>query len=657
MIERYTPTLERRETLDERMARPMGGVALLERDDGKTGESFDKEQTVFDHELQVDQTIELGLGDKKELSPEISKEVQLYLDAENMRMDHILHSLEFIEPSYKRRLDLKTEIFLSEEEVEKTINQDEHDRDPDFIKLMENMTEAETAMDRKASIGSIIEKLQSPPASKQLILEAASLLGDKIPVLKRLGSNGQYLGEKRYEYVGRFDEQSKELNDTINSKTEEISKSIDLNKKEFTAKKLEALKMAVLPEDIGQLQDYEIEALINERAEITGTAIKEAIEAGVNYTAMINDPEFRKQIDAYPRLLVGESRLLVGELGLEVVQKEIESLKNMANERFDVSAQALEALRKELLKTNNEASQLFTMDTIPAAFIGDSERQKAKLVTEKIAELKAKYPELFKPELNQNIPEVNVENNIETAQNNLEAQVEDGDKVYFHFTANLDKIIKSGALKPRINVPKNERVTTTGDHSVGVHFTLDLGYSSYSTYKTERSGIFGIAYPLSEIISHTPYRAELTHKPGIGKSKEGDDYNLTTDSVFYDSYKITGSGNAETRGGTDYEYPINEGVMFVPDVYREEYTRLLEDAGYNKEWVGDHLLAISQDVINNNDKVVELVTEKIKKLLEKEGKGKTKIAPLLKTKRSNKYGSSEHLDGGKPDLIDKLVVV
>jgi hypothetical protein len=30
MIERYTPTLERRETLDERMARPMGGVALAE---------------------------------------------------------------------------------------------------------------------------------------------------------------------------------------------------------------------------------------------------------------------------------------------------------------------------------------------------------------------------------------------------------------------------------------------------------------------------------------------------------------------------------------------------------------------------------------------------------------------------------------------------
>jgi len=277
------------------------------------------------------------------------------------------------------------------------------------------------------------------------------------------------------------------------------------------------------------------------------------------------------------------------------------------------------------------------MDTIPAAFISVEERQKAKLVTEKISELKAKFPDLF-----QNTPEVDVEKNIENTQNNLEAQIENGDKVYFHFTAQLERIIKSGALKPRVNVPESERVTTTGSHSMGVHFGTNCEYAPYSTYKTEREGIFGIAYPLSEIVTHTPYRAE------------GRDAH---DNVFYNSYKITGESNKGTRGGTDYEYPISEGVIFVPEIYRDTYEKLLEDAGYNEEFIQDHLLVISQENTYQYSKITELVAKKLEKLLHKKGRLNLKVAPLSKTKQYNRYGGVEHLDGGRPGLIEKLVVI
>jgi hypothetical protein len=168
--------------------------------------------------------------------------------------------------------------------------------------------------------------------------------------------------------------------------------------------------------------------------------------------------------------------------------------------------------------------------------------------------------------------------------------------LYWHATPVLGRIIESGRLSPRANVPEELRYTNTGEHSKAVHFGRegleDLYFNHYSTSKKIDSmrhedtneGFVAVVVPLLTIVKHSPFRRETASKlPSLESNPTARKYR-SQDAIFF-----SGDINNEPY---NYDYPLSECYIVITPARKEKTVKELEAAGYTEEWIENHLIVV-----------------------------------------------------------------
>lgn len=166
--------------------------------------------------------------------------------------------------------------------------------------------------------------------------------------------------------------------------------------------------------------------------------------------------------------------------------------------------------------------------------------------------------------------------------------IDSTNQLYFHSTPVLDRIIRSGALMPRVKVPAEERYTNTGEHSKNIHWDKEeIVHAGYSLADVERGtqsnakeDISGVVAPLGVIVRHAPYRLESVLQ--LAGREHGERAEIGSDSIFM--------ATEEGDKGLDYEIPLYEMYVYCSSREAPHYQQLLNQAGYTDDWVSGHMV-------------------------------------------------------------------
>ena len=229
-----------------------------------------------------------------------------------------------------------------------------------------------------------------------------------------------------------------------------------------------------------------------------------------------------------------------------------------------------------------------------------------------------------------------VVNDVQEAQNGLEVMSDEASTLYWHFTAEGERVIESGGLTPQTEAKDKN----TGDHSQGVHFVkpgdfshVELtGHDRYVTYSKRRPGkereseALGVAvvFPLADIIKQTPLRSEQKIVTDEGQ-------HVSKDTVF-----------ATPEQGLDYKYDLRDAYLVAQtDQDREKLIEELTAQGYEQAWIDEHVIL---DIYGEGE-IAQQRLGSISATIEQRAKARLtgKIVPL-----SAKPGSIEHTD--TPDV-------
>ena len=246
--------------------------------------------------------------------------------------------------------------------------------------------------------------------------------------------------------------------------------------------------------------------------------------------------------------------------------------------------------------------------------------------------------------------------------------------LYWHATPVLDRIIESGRLSPRVNVPEEFRYTNTGKHSKAVHFGREglenLYFEVYSTKKKidpshsedTNEGFVAVVVPLLTIVKHSPFRRETASKlPSLESNPTARRYR-SQDAIFF-------SRDVDNEP-YNYDYPLSECYIVITPTRKEKTVKELEAAGYSEEWIENHLIIVLKPMNQNEDTVTNNQTkEKIEKympnaldVIESQASHKIKkqieTGPVIPLRVFSMKTEAEHTDyysGGRADVNKKGV--
>lgn len=195
--------------------------------------------------------------------------------------------------------------------------------------------------------------------------------------------------------------------------------------------------------------------------------------------------------------------------------------------------------------------------------------------------------------------------------------VDSSTDLYWHATPVVDLIIEAGELSPRVDIDIEKRVTNTGEHSKGIHFSREgFDYLDYSLQRpksdiardrrglnkyTATNGPYAIVVPLGGIVEHAPYRigevaSKLPSNPNNPYRRQFRD----SDVVFW--------GAEDEKKAFDYDLPLDECFVVARESQRSSLTSQLNQAGYTAEWIGQHLILFPDEFMMEDTKLEQIGT-------------------------------------------------